>query len=268
MVKKTSKLKKLMEEMQRRGKVLVAFSGGVDSSLVAKIAYDALGQKALAITADSATLPRSELLDSKRIAKEIGIRHRIVSFSELDSKGFRENPPNRCYYCRKELSRALKIIASEEGIETIADGINASDFGEHRPGIIAADEEGFWHPLAELGITKKEARQLAKDLRLSVYDKPSMACLSSRIPYGDEITIEKLRKIEKAEDFLRSLRFKQVRVRYHDGIARIEVSKEEIPKLLDPKIAEKVSGRLKKIGYKYVTLDLQGYRSGSMDEVL
>jgi uncharacterized protein len=261
------RLKALEEEMRKRGNVLVAFSGGVDSSVVAKIAYDCLGDNALAVVADSETLPRAELEEAKRVAREIGIPLKVISFSELDCKEFVENPPERCYYCRKELSRELKKIADSMNIKTIADGVNSSDFGEHRPGIRAADEEGIWHPFVDYGFGKGDIRQLAKSLNLSVSDKPSMACMSSRIPYGENITKEKLEMVEKAEALLKDLGFVQVRVRAHGDIARIEVMRDDIVKFLEVD-TRKIADWFKKLGFNYVTLDLEGYRSGSMDEVL
>lgn len=261
------RLEELKGEMRKKGNILVALSGGVDSSVVAKIAHDCLGDKALAVVADSETLPRAELEEAKRVAREIGIHLKVISFSELECKDFVENPPERCYYCRKELSRELKKIADSMNIKTIADGINSSDFGEHRPGIRAADEDGIWHPFVEFGLGKNEVRQLARLLELSVSDKPSMACMSSRIPYGEKITREKLERVEKAEALLKDMGFVQVRVRAHADIARIEVPRDEIVRFLEAD-TRTIADRFKKLGFNYVTLDLEGYRSGSMDEVL
>jgi uncharacterized protein len=261
------RLDELKGEMKKKENILVAFSGGVDSSVVAKIAYDCLGDKALAVVADSETLPRAELEEAKKVAREIGIPLKVISFSELDCEDFVENPPERCYYCRKELSRELKKIADSMNIKTIADGINSSDFGEHRPGIAAADEEGIWHPFVEFEFGKKEVRQLARLLELSVSDKPSMACMSSRIPYGEKITKEKLERVEKAEALLKEIGFFQVRVRAHGDMARIEVMKEDIVRFLEVD-TNQIAKRFKELGFRYVTLDIEGYRSGSMDEVL
>jgi uncharacterized protein len=261
------RVEQLKGEMKKKGNILVALSGGVDSSVVAKIAYDCLGDKALAVVADSETLPRAELEEAKKVAREIGIPLKVISFSELDCKDFVENPPERCYYCRKELSRELKKIADSMNIETIADGVNSSDFGEHRPGIKAADEEGIWHPFVEFNFGKEEVRQLARLLELSVSDKPSMACMSSRIPYGEKITKEKLERVEKAEALLKELGFIQVRVRAHGDIARIEVPGDDIVRFLEIDTRE-IAEKFKELGFNYITLDLEGYRSGSMDEVL
>jgi uncharacterized protein len=261
------RLEELKGEMRKKGNILVALSGGVDSSVVAKIAYDCLGDNALAVVADSETLPRAELEEARKVATEIGIPLKVISFSELDCEDFVKNPPERCYHCRKELSRELKKIADSMNISTIADGINSSDFGEHRPGIRAADEEGIWHPFVEFELGKKEVRQLARLLELSVSDKPSMACMSSRIPYGEKITKEKLQRVEEAEALLKNMGFIQVRVRAHGDIARIEVVKEDIVRFLQADTTE-IAKRFKDLGFSYITLDLEGYRSGSMDEVL
>ncbi|MDY6966502.1 MAG: ATP-dependent sacrificial sulfur transferase LarE [Halobacteriota archaeon] len=260
------KLERLREEIVRKGKILVAFSGGVDSGLLAKVAYNVLGDNALAVTLDTVTLPRNELEDAKDIAYGIGILHKVVQFSELENVKFTKNPPDRCYHCKKESSRFLKELAAQEGIETIAYGVNISDFDEHRPGIVACSEEGIWHPFVEVGITKSEVRAFAREVGLPSWDKPSMACLSSRIPYGDPITKEKLKMIEDAEGVLRTLGLHQYRVRIHGNIARIEVLQEDMEELF--MLKERIILSLKEIGFSYITLDLEGYRSGSMDEVL
>ncbi|MBN2517539.1 MAG: ATP-dependent sacrificial sulfur transferase LarE [Candidatus Altiarchaeota archaeon] len=259
-----TKLDLLKEAIKSKGKVLIAFSGGVDSSLLARVAYDVLGKDALAVTLDSETLPRRELEGAKRIAKEIGIRHKVVKFSELKNRRFKENPPERCYYCKKETAKILKRIADGAGY-TIAGGVSYSDYGEYRPGIKAADEEGIWHPFVELKISKKDIRVWAKKLGLSVHDKPSSACLSSRIPYGIEITTENLKRVELAEDYLKGLGLKQVRVRDHMGIARIEVEDFNAFMKLD---FDEVDRKIRSLSFDYVTLDLKGYRAGSMNEVL
>ena len=260
------KLEHLKEIIKGKGSVMIAFSGGVDSSLVAKVAYEVLGKKALAVTLTSDTFSKRELESAKIIAQEIGITHEIIESSELGNDEFIKNPENRCYYCKKEEAIVLKKIANENRIKYIADGVNLSDFDEHRPGITALREEGIFHPLVEAGVKKSDIKVIAKFLGLSNYNMPSTTCLSSRISYGEKITIEKLKRIEKAESFILSLGFKQVRVRCHKNIARIEVEKEEIEKAIS--FREEIVRRLKKNGFKYITLDLEGYRSGSMDEVL
>lgn len=247
-------------------RVIIAFSGGVDSSVLAKAAFLALGQNAAAVTAKSSTLSQHELEEAKKTAEEIGIRHVIINEDELDDARFRKNPSNRCYYCRSNLINALKKIAEKEGIRYIVDGANKDDESDFRPGLKALKENGARSPLIELSFGKKEVRKIATYLSLSVKDKPSMACLASRIPYGEEITREKLRMVEKAEKVLKELGFTQARVRHHGKVARIEISPGEFSKALENR--EKIVGAFKKIGYLYVTLDLQGYRQGSMNEAL
>ena len=258
----------MVEAMRDRRRVLVAFSGGVDSGLVARVAHDALRDDALAVLADAESLARWELEEAVAEAAEIGIRLRTVRVSELANDRYVANPVNRCYFCRKELGAALKPIATELRIRTIADGVNVSDLGEHRPGIQAMNEEGFWHPLVEFGLAKADVRSLARELGLAFYDKPSNACLSSRIAYGEVITLEKLQRVEAAEEAIRALGFRVVRVRAHEGIARIEVPPEDLPRIVMPEIAEKVVRAVRDAGFAYVTIDLLGYRSGSMNEGL
>jgi uncharacterized protein len=264
------KLNNLRAAIRAKKKLLVAFSGGVDSSVVAKVAQDELGRNALALIVDSETFPRAELELAVKVATELQLRWTAVKHSELANPSFVKNPVNRCYHCRKELAKVLKEVARKEAIDTIADGIIASDFNEHRPGIRAADEANIWHPLAELEFSKSDVRAVAELLRLPVYNKPPMACLSSRIPYGEEITIEKLKMIEAAEEVLKSFGFSQVRVRHyaHGPLARIEVPGAELGLFFDLKLREKITEKLKVLGYTYITVDLEGYRSGSMDEVI
>ena len=256
----------MREAMRNRGRVLVAYSGGVDSGLVARVAHDALGMSALAVIADAESLSRRELEEAMQEADEIGIDLRVIRVSELANDEYVANPSNRCYFCRKELGAALRPLAADLGIRTIADGVNVSDLGDHRPGIQAMNEEGFWHPLVEFGLTKSDVRALSKHLGLSFHDKPSNACLSSRIAYGEVITLEKLNRVESAEEALRALGFRVVRVRAHEGIARIEVPREDLPRIVEPAMAEKVARAVRDAGFVYVTIDLLGYRSGSMNE--
>src|SRR6267378_4646750 len=258
----------VVKAMRERGRVLVAFSGGIDSALVARMAFDALGDRALAVLADAESLSRRELQEAVSEAAEIGIPLRMVRVSELANAQYTANPANRCYFCRKELGAALKPLAAEFGFRAIADGVNLSDLGDHRPGIQAMNEEGFWHPLVEFGFAKDDVRALARDLGLSFYNKPSNACLSSRISYGEVITLDKLHRVEVAEEAVRALGFPVVRVRAHEGIARIEVPKEDLPRIVEPAVAAKVARALREAGFVYVTVDLLGYRSGSMNEGL
>ena len=253
------------EDLADRDGVLVAFSGGVDSSVVAALAHDALGDDAVACTAKSETLPDAELDDTKRVAAEIGIRHEIVEFSELDSQEFVKNDGERCYHCRTMRLSAMFDAARELGISTVCDGTNASDPGEgHRPGLRAVEELDAYSPLLEHDITKEEVREIARDYGLSVSEKPSMACLSSRIPTGLEVTEERLTRVEKAETLLRTWGFEQFRVRDHDGLARIEVAPAELERALDPDFARAAREHLSDIGFEHVTLDLEGYRTGSV----
>jgi len=251
----------MLRAFRAKGRVLVAYSGGVDSGLVAKVAWDALGADALAVIADSESLSRWELSDAKAEAAEIGIPLRVVPVSELASAEYAANPVNRCYFCRSELAAVLSGIAASEGFATIADGIHASDLGEVRPGIPAMDEAGFWHPLLEFGLGKADVRAIAKAVGLSFWDKPSNACLSSRIPHGTVITIDLLRQVEAAEEVLRSRGFRQVRVRHQGETARIEVPPEEIPRL--KAIHEDVQEALVGLGFRDAVVDPEGYRSAA-----
>lgn len=252
--------------MRARGRVLVAFSGGVDSGLVARVAHDALGDNAVAVLADAESLARWELAEAVSEAAEIGIRLETIRVSELANDRYVANPTNRCYFCRQELGAALKPLAAEGGFHAIADGVNVSDLGDHRPGIQAMNEAGFWHPLVEFGFAKADVRALARELHLSFFDKPSNACLSSRIAYGEVITVEKLQRVEAAEGAIRALGFRVVRVRAHDRVARIEVPRADIPRIVAPETAEKVARAVRDAGFLYVTIDLLGYRSGSMND--
>jgi len=260
-----TKLDAAREDLAARDGVLVAFSGGVDSSVVAALAHDALGDDAVACTARSETLPDAELDDARRVADEIGIRHEVVTFSELDDPAFVENGEDRCYHCRTMRLGRMFDAARDLGISTVCDGTNADDPGEdHRPGLQAVEELDVHSPLLEHGLTKEEVRAAADRYGLSVSDKPSMACLSSRIPTGIEVTDERLTRIERAEALLRSWGFDQFRVRDHDGLARIEVGADELDVALDPEFAAAAREHLDDLGFDHVTLDLHGYRTGSV----
>ena len=253
------------ESLAARDGVLIAFSGGVDSSVVAALAHDALGDDAVACTAKSETLPAAELDDARRVADEIGIRHEVVTFSELDDPEFVANGDDRCYHCRTMRLGRMYDVAHDLGIGTVCDGTNASDPGEgHRPGLRAVDELEVRSPLLEAGVRKAEVRAIADDYGLSVADKPSMACLSSRIPTGLDVTDERLSRIEAAERVLRERGFSQFRVRDHDGLARIEIDPDELSAALTHDFAVAVRDRLSELGFDHVTLDLHGYRTGSV----
>lgn len=258
----------MVAAMRDRGRVVVAFSGGVDSGLVARIAHDALGDDSIAVLADAESFARWEFEEAVAEAAEIGIRLRTVRVSELANDRYVANPTDRCYFCRKELGAALKPVVSDLRARSIADGVNLSDLGDHRPGIQAMNEAGFWHPLVEFGLAKGDVRALARQLGLSFHAKPSNACLSSRIAYGEVITVDKLRRVEKAEQAIRAMGFPVVRVRAHEGIARIEVPMEDLPRIVSSGIAQKVARAVREAGFVYVTIDLLGYRSGSMNEGL
>jgi len=258
------KAKKLQEILAQMESVLVAYSGGADSTLLLRVAQDTLGDRVLAITAKSAIYPQEEIEASQRVAKKLGVKHIIIETEELTDPNFVGNPPDRCYYCKRELFSRLMAIARENNLNYVLDGSNYDDLGDLRPGMKAAQEFGVRSPLQEAKFTKDDIRRLSQLLGLPTWDKPSLACLASRLPYGNRITEDVLSKIQQAEAFVRNLGLTQVRVRHHNQIARIEVLKEEIPVLLQK--AEEIVLKLKELGYLYVTVDLQGYRTGSMNE--
>jgi uncharacterized protein len=263
---KERKLKNLLSPMK---KVLVAFSGGVDSSFLLYFAREALGaENVLAVIAQSPTYPREEVEDAIRLADALGIRCQLIKTEEFSDENFICNSTSRCYYCKKELFSQLKKLAAENGIHQVLDGSNFDDLSDYRPGSRAKNELDVRSPLQEAGLSKDDIRQLSKQAELSTWDKPSMACLSSRIPYGTRITPDILYKIGEAEKFLKSLGLKQVRVRHHDLLARIEVEGEEINRILQDGLRKKITDRLEELGYTYVALDLKGYRTGSMNDSL
>ncbi len=263
------KYQRLLDWFKDKKGILVAFSGGVDSTLVAYAAKTVLGDKALAVTANSPLLPPGELEEAEKLAKLIGIRHKVIEVNELENEHLVENPPNRCYYCKKELMGKLLKIASEEGLEVVVDGTNADDMQSYRPGIKALKELGIRSPLAEVGLKKDEVRAISRMLGLPTANKSPVACLASRFPYGRKITLEAVKRVGEAETIIKKLAdVKLVRVRDHGDIARIEVAREERKKLFDERLLDEISKRLKKLGFLYVTMELEGYVSGSLDRII
>jgi uncharacterized protein len=264
MIEKEASLRDRLESL---GSVVVAYSGGVDSAYLAYIASRTLGDRAVAITADSPSYPERHRQLAIRIAREFGLRHEIIRTSELDVPEYRANPSNRCYYFKRELYTHLSRIAAARG-SVVVDGNNADDRGDYRPGRQAAREFGVSSPLDDVDLSKAEIRELSRRAGLPTWDEPASACLSSRIPYQSEVTDEKLRTIERAEQVLRALGFRVFRVRHHEDVARIEIARDEMVRALEPEVAAEIVRGLKAVGYKYVSLDLQGYRTGSLNEGL
>jgi len=266
----TSKLDALRATLADYGQVVVAFSGGVDSAFLLAVAREALGQRCHAVTAVSATMARSEVADAVALARELGLgdRHHVIESHELDVPGFADNPAHRCALCKTELMDVAQPLAAELGGAAIALGTNVDDLGDVRPGIAAARERGAKMPMVDAGLTKPEIRALSRELGLRTWDKPQLACLSSRFPYGTRITPERLRRVDEFEDGLRELGFRQVRVRFHDTIARVELDGDELARIVAPGMREHVVAIGKRLGFAYVALDLGGFRSGSLNEVL
>ena len=260
---KVARLRQVLEDMES---VVVGFSGGVDSALVTRVAHEVLGERAIAMTAESPSLARAEFAEAQAIAACIGIRHVCVNPDEMADPLYAANAPDRCYFCKKHSFGLFVEYAREHGYRYVADGNNADDVSDHRPGRRAAAELGVRSPLQEVGLTKAEIRQLARGLGLPNWDKPAAACLSSRIPYGTPVTPEALAQIEAAETYLRGLAFRQLRVRHHGQVARLEIEPEEFGRALQ--LRNDIVSRLKALGFAYVTLDLSGFRSGSMNEVM
>lgn len=268
MVGLSPKLESLENALSQMGSVLIAYSGGVDSTFLLKVASGVLGDGMIAATASSAIHPSRELVEAEKNARILGVKHVVLNTNELDDENFVSNPPERCYYCKKELFSKLTALAKRYELKYVADGSNYDDLGDFRPGMRAVSEFGVRSPLKEAGLTKGEIRTLSREMDLPAWDKPPQSCLATRFPYGTRTAREELSKVERAEDVLVGLGIKQSRVRVHGDIARIEVPKQDMHVFLDEDISGEIVDRFKALGYTYITLDIQGYRMGSMNEPL
>lgn len=262
------KLTVLQENLHHMGSLAVAFSGGVDSTFLLKVAFDTLGDAVIAVTAQSSTYPERELNEARAFAQSLGVKHMVIQSEELDIEGFAENPVNRCYYCKHELYEKIKDIARQHGIRYVSDGSNMDDLGDYRPGMQAVQELEVLSPLKAAEMTKEDIRALSRALGLPTWNKQAFACLASRFPYGQTITREKLAMVDLAEQYLLDMGFRQVRVRHHGDLARIEVGGSELGRFFHEDLMEPVYARLREIGFTYVSLDMKGYRTGSMNEAI
>jgi uncharacterized protein len=263
-----AKFERLIGLLRESNELLVAFSAGVDSTFLLKAAYLAIGERVIALTASSPSVPPGEIDAAKAFAQSLSCRHIVLDSHELENPAYSQNPANRCFFCKDELYRICRAEADKLGLATVVDGTNLDDLQDHRPGLQAANEWGVRHPLVEAEMTKADIRRYSRDLDLPTWDKPSSPCLSSRFPYGTEINLERLKQIGSCEIFMKDLSFREFRVRYHGDLARIEVSQNEIDRLFEKSIRDAIVKKFNEVGFRYVSLDLQGFRSGSLNEVL
>lgn len=263
-----SKYEALRAAIARAESAVVCFSGGVDSALLLKVAHDVLGDRCVAMTAVSVTMAESERAEAIKLGRDLGVVHHVVESAELERPGFAQNPVDRCYHCKAELMEHAQPLAASLGFTSVLLGTNVDDLGDHRPGLKAADERGATHPMVEAGLSKPEVRALSKELGLPTWDKPQLACLSSRFPYGTEITQERLKQVDTFEDGLRALGFRQLRVRYHGEIARVELEASAMPRALEPGVREQIVSLGRRLGFTFVALDLSGFASGSLNQLV